>query len=612
MNILGISWGTCSTAALLVNGEVVACTSEERFSRIKNDDRYPKQAIEAVLTLGSMNPSRLDLVVFGGQRFDAKAVLTHKYSGYTVEDRLREEREYWYPKLYEKRDVSYLDVFKDKIDTEQFGGEWERVVAFLKGGNLNHERDFFEEFRCEVVRRHLGVSRDKVHFVNHHRAHACYAYYGSPLRGDKVLVLTADGFGDDENATVSVCKGGSLEFVSRSDNFQVARLYRSMTLLLGMKPDEHEYKLMGLAGYAKPEYYGQAYHVFKSTQFVEGLGFAYRRKPPDLYVYFRELLEGCRFDAIAGALQTYTEEILCQWTRNAVLQSKADRVVFGGGIAMNVKAMMRLANLPEVADLFICPSPSDESLAIGAAYVAMHDHLCQKTENPETILKPLPDAYLGAAASAAEVERTVRGFEGDPAYRIHRGVNSRFLAEALANGKIAGRCIGRSEFGARGLGNRSILADPRSPGTVRKINESVKSRDFWMPFAPTIMLERSDDYLSDRKGMLAPYMTIAFETSSLAREEMVAGLHAGDLTCRPQILDRRHNREYYELLAQFEDITGVGGVLNTSFNLHGEPIVQTPSDAERVFRKSSLDLVALDGFVIEKVGRKQVQSDSVQ
>lgn len=607
MKILSIYWGECSTAALLVDGQIVACQSEERFSRIKNDERYPQRAIEAVLEFGNVNAADLDCVVFAGERFDIKAVLVHKYSGFSISDRLREQKDYFFPRMYERKNPFYGDVFKDKLDINQpyFSPETVRqILHILREGDVDKEVESLKRFRKDVVRSHLGVPSEKVCFAEHHRAHACYAYYGSPLRtrgNEKTLILTADAFGDNCNATIWVVDPDGFRLISRSSNFQGARLYRSMTLLLGMKPDEHEYKVMGLAAYAKPEYYQKAYEVFRNTQYVDGLGFAYSEQPPDLYVYFRDRLEGLRFDTIAGGLQKYTEEILVQWSRNALAASGVDRLVFGGGIAMNVKAMMEIAKLPELREIFVCPSPSDESLAIGAAYLVMHDALVSEGRDPDSYLQPMPNAYLGVESSLEEAKRVAAGFQGDPTYRVREGVDLPYVASRLAEGKIVGRCFGRNEFGARALGNRSILADPRQLVAIRRINESVKNRDFWMPFAPTVLADRADDYLLRRNGGPAPYMTVAFETKPLARRELVAGLHQADFTCRPQILEHVHNPAYFDLIKEFERQTEVGSVLNTSFNLHGEPIVQTPSDAARVFRLSGLDLLLLDGYLIEKV-----------
>lgn len=601
MKVLSIMWGTNSTAALMVGGEVVACASEERFSRLKNDERYPRRAIEAVLQIGGVGAGDLDVVVFAGERFDAKAVLVRKYSQFSVADRLREQTEFWYPKIREGRKVSYLDVFRDKLDTGQYGADWGPLVSRLKADGAEIDDELGQEFRRQTVHRHLGIPPSKVHFVNHHRAHGYYAYYGSPIRSHRAVILTADAWGDDCNATVSLAHGGRITCLSRSNDFLPARLYRSITLLLAMKPDEHEYKVMGLAGYAKGDYLQGPLSVFQNTQFVSDLGFGYREKPADLYFYFKDKLEGYRFDAIAAGVQAYTEGLLAQWAGNALKATGARRLVFGGGAGMNVKAMMAIAMLPEVEDLVVCPSPSDESLAIGAAYVYMHDVLSREGRDPGRALMPLPHAYLGPGLSKSEVTREVEAFRQDRAYSVTENVDAAEIARVLADGLILGRCAGRSEFGARALGNRSILADPRRLGAVRKINEKVKSRDFWMPFAPTILEHRADHYLTGRKDMAATYMTQAFHTSRLAQDDLPAAIHQGDFTCRPQLLSQERNADYYGLLQAFEGITGVGGVLNTSFNLHGEPIVQSAAEAARVFRVSDLDALVLDHALIKKV-----------
>jgi len=606
MKILSIIWEQCSTAAVMIDGEIVACVSEERFSRRKNEDSYPKRAVEYVLQESGLTPGELDFVAFAGERFDPKYTLCHKSSRYSVQDRLREQREYWYPRMYEKREVDYLEVFKDKLDVDQYPGKWDGVVAFLRNGmhSDGEANAFFQEFRRDVVSGHLGIDRRKVVFPHHHRCHALYAYYGSPTRKDRVLVLTADAWGDDMNASVSLGEGGNIRQLSASSNFNLARLYRSMTLLLGMKPDEHEYKVMGLAAYAKPEYFQGPLKVFRDTMFVDGLRFNYHITPPDLYVYFQNLLEGYRFDAIAGALQRYTEEIMVEWTRNCLVAAGAPRLCFGGGIGMNVKAMMEVAKLPELDEIFVCPSPSDESLAIGACYVVVHEKYIEEGLDPRAFLRPLKDAYLGPDLDYREVRQVLAQLASVGGYVIQEKADLADVARAIASGKIVGRCVGRSEFGARALGNRSILADPRNLDVVKVINEKVKSRDFWMPFAPSILEEYAKDYLINSKGLSAPYMTIAFETTPRAWRELRAALHQADLTCRPQVVSREVNPQYHALISAFERFTGVGAVLNTSFNIHGEPIIQSASDALDVLVRSGLDALILADYFIEKKERR--------
>jgi carbamoyltransferase len=557
------------------------------------------------LAAGGIDASGLDAVVFSDFRFDAKAVLVHKYSAFTVQDRIREQRDFWLPRFSRGTSPRFLEVFKDRVDTEQFGGDWNLLIRRLQEEGAEVEDALGQEFRRQAVCNHLGVAPSKVSFVNHHRAHGYHAYYGSPIEKRKVVILTADAWGGDCNATVSLAEEGRITSLSVSTDFLAARLYRSITLLLGMKPDEHEYKLMGLAPYAKPDYVRGPLKVFRETQFVDGLKFGFHEKPSDLYFYFKEKLEGYRFDAIAGALQAYTEDILQQWAANALKETCARHLVFGGGAGMNVKAMMEIAQLPEVEDLFVCPSPSDESLAIGAAYVFMHDHLTEAGHDPRTVLKPLRNAYLGPSLSSEEVRLAIEPFSTNRAYEVVEESDPTVAAKLLSEGKVLARCVGRSEFGARSLGNRSILADPRRSTVVRVINDKIKSRDFWMPFAPTILASRADDYLANRKGMRAPYMTLGFHTTRLAQDELQAALHPADGTCRPQVLEPEQNPSYHELVGAFERLTGVGGVLNTSFNLHGEPIVQSAADAARVFTASGLDGLILDRFLITKVTSSQ-------
>lgn len=609
MKILSITWPS-STAALMINGNIVACVSEERFTRVKNEDMYPYHAINSVLDLGGIDSADLDMVVFAGNRFDVKSVLCHKHSRFSVQDRLREQHEYWYKCLIQKKAVSYFEVFGDKVDTKQYPGEWGKALDFLRNGKQDNSDEFFKDFRRQVVSKHLGIDSKKIIFAHHHRAHGYYAYYGSPLRKDKTLIFTADGWGDDMNASVSLADKGNIKILSTSQNFMIGRLYRYITLLLGMKPDEHEYKVMGLAAYAKPKYYQEPLSVFEKTMYVDGLGFAYKEVPSDLYFYFRDRLEGYRFDSIAGALQQYTQDILTQWVRNAIKATNTKRVCFGGGVAMNIKALMEIANLAEIEEIFVCPTPSDESLAIGAAYVAMHDIYVSKIEDPTKHLRPLRTAYLGPQANKQDIKAIIE-LAVTKGYSVREKPKSEYLAQLLNKGKIIGRCVGRSEFGVRALGNRSILADPRSQEIIQVINERVKCRDFWMPFAPTILREWSNKYLINPKNLKAPHMTIAFDTKDKAWVDLKAGLHPYDRTARPQILAEEENPAYYSLISEFSKIARIGGVLNTSFNVHGEPIVQTPKDAFDVFERTGLNGLLLDGYLIE-CQRKKGNDKSVR
>ena len=605
MKILGIVWEENSTAALIVDGRVVACVSQERFSRKKNDERYPKEAIEYVLKAGNIKPQEIDLVAFATKIWKPYYILTRRYSTASVEDYLKEQKDYWYPRLYKHKNVRYLDVFKDKLDLKQYPYDWRDVLRFIKKddeGVRSSEAEntkFFEDFRRKVVSEHLGINAKKIVFIDHHNGHAFYSYYGSPLRGD-VLIMTADAWGDNISATVNTAHKGEIRRVSVSRNFMLGRLYRYITLYLGMKPNEHEYKVMGLAPYAKEKYFQKALKVFQETQYVKSMEFRHKVKPKDLYFYFKKRLEGERFDAVAGALQKYTEDILVNWVGNAIKKTGLNRICFSGGTAMNVKATMEINKLKSVRGIFVCPSPADESQAIGAAFVVQALWCKKNGINPDKYIKPLSNAYLGPEIHNNEVLELIKKEGIAKKFRVTHGVKPEHIAKLLAKGRIIGRAAGRSEFGARALGNRSILADPRNNDIIRTINEKVKNRDFWMPFAATILEKRAKDYLIGYKECGAPYMTVAFETTPLATKHLRAGLHPSDLTCRPQVLRRGENPDYEKIILTFEKLTGVGGLLNTSFNLHGEPIVQTAGDAFRVFKLSDIDGVILGDVLIEK------------
>ena len=259
---------------------------------------------------------------------------------------------------------------------------------------------------------------------------------------------------------------------------------------------------------------------------------------------------------------------------------------------MNVKANNLILNLPEVEQLFIFPSCGDESLAIGAA-------IAKSLELGEDDIAPLGPLYFGQDFSEEEIQEAIK--EGSREFKVERVEHiDEFVGEQIARGKVVARFSGRMEWGARALGNRSILADARNRDVVMKINEAIKNRDFWMPFAPSILDERADDYIINPKGFYAPYMIMAFPTKEKAKKDLIAALHPYDFTARPQVVKESWNPSYYRILKTFEEITGVGGILNTSFNLHGDSIVCMPQDAIYTFKNSALDALAIGNYYVSR------------
>lgn len=595
MKILGLSLGELTTAALMIDGKIVACASEERWTRNKNDMAYPKNAIDYCLKEGGIKGSDLDVVAIGSLHIPADYQVTKTFSHFSIEDYLRAQREYWYPRLREGKEPRWIDVFKDKIDFDQYPGGWEKAIDFT---NADTQWATYKPFLHNTIANHVGIDKSKIVHYDHHTAHAYYAYYASPIRND-ALIFTADAYGDGLSATISTVKDGKIERITESKTFNLARLYRYMTELLGMKPNEHEYKVMGLAPYSKPYYSDKPYKIFKENLYVDGLEFKYHEKPADMYYYFRDKLEGCRFDGIAGGLQRYVEDMLAEWVTNAARKTGLKKMVFGGGVGMNMKAMHKIGQLPEIEDLFVPPSVGDESLAPGVCYKVMHDE-CEKNGISTDIIAPFQNAYLGSSINEEEVTSMIKNNDIEKNYDVKRNVSSGEVAKLLAEGKVIGRCVGRMEFGARSLGNRSLLANPKHPNIVRKINEKIKNRDFWMPFTPSILMERADEYLVNPKKFFAPYMTVGFDSTEKAQEDIPGALHPADFTARPQMVTKEMNAKYHELISEFDKLTGVGALLNTSFNLHGYPIVRTPEDALHVFKNSDIDAILVGETLIIK------------
>jgi carbamoyltransferase len=328
-----------------------------------------------------------------------------------------------------------------------------------------------------------------------------------------------------------------------------------------------------------------------------------RRKgvPPMLsgYDLIRKLLYRQRFDLVAAGLQQFTEDMLTQWLRNCVRETGIHRVACGGGVFMNVKANKEILSLPEVEELFVFPSCGDETNSIGAAYW-VYAQECLRANQPVDI-EPLGPIYWGRGFDDTEVEITLKQFKGRNEIHYKHVENiERLVAETLARGDVVARAKGRMEFGARALGNRSILARADDLGAVRIINDMIKNRDFWMPFAPAVLAERSTDYYVKPKPMLAPYMIIAFDSVPESRGKHPACQHPYDHTVRPQEVTESWNPDFYRLIKYYEEITGEAIILNTSFNLHGYPIVYQPAEAIDVFDRSGLRYLALGNWWVWK------------
>ena len=565
MKILGIHDGHNSGATLLENGKIIASVCEERLSRMKNDVGYPRKAVEDVLKIGNCNSSDIDFVALATKHLHGRDF----YLGWE-----------WYRKG-EKEQV------KDKKNENERG-------RYLLEERLNERKN--------EIATHLGILSDKISVVEHHFCHAAAAYFGSPwsTNKEKVLVLTSDGSGDGICATVNIGEGGKIKRIADTkSSASLGKIYSRITYLLGMKPWEHEYKVMGLAPYADEKGVEKSFKVLNELIEIDDGSLVFKTKKSFgmnyCYPYLKEKLENHRFDWIAGGIQKLNEEIMLKWVKNILKETGLRKIAAGGGSFMNVKSNMRIAELDGVDDIFVFPSCGDESVSIGAAYFVYAEQVKNKAS---TALK---NNYFGARFEDSDIALAIEKTNARGKYNVVREdfINKK-VAHLLSSGEIVARFSGRMEWGARALGNRSILMDPRNKDGVRILNMAIKQRDFWMPFAPTVLSERQHDYLVNKKGLKSPYMAMAFETTEKGRSYLGAAIHPYDFTARPQILESDFNPGYYDLLKEFEKLTGIGAVLNTSFNLHGEPVVYSPEDAISVFERSGLKHLSLGNYHISK------------
>ncbi len=568
IHLLGIHDGHNCGATLTRNGVVVASVSEERLTRRKNEVGYPARAVEEVLRLGGVSARELDEVVYASLFMHGKSYLT--------------DLEPWYR----------VGLAEQRAARSQ-PKEYQKIV--------------FERRRQERVKEvcdHLEIDAGRVAFLDHHLCHVAAAYYTSPYahEGKPVLGLTCDGSGDNLAGSVSVCRDGRIErLASISRHASIGKVYSRVTMLMGMTPWEHEYKIMGLAPYADRERADRAAEPLRGLLRISDDGLRIEQAGElsmnYCYQYLREVFEAKRFDVIAGAVQLFTEEMLTKWIASCIRETGIADIVCGGGVFMNVKANMLIAQLPEVASMYVMPSAGDESLSIGACLWRYHE----RRGAPDGAERPLDSLYLGGGFGRAEERAAIEAeLKGCDVEILETPDVDTLTADYLADGKTVARCRGRMEWGARALGNRSILSSAHDRQVVTRINDAIKQRDFWMPFAPSIREESAGRYIDDPKDLRPYYMTHAFPAKRQGYADLTAASHPRDRTIRPQVVTREANPDYHRLITRFEERTGRGVVLNTSFNLHGFPIVNSPADAIRVMKRSDLEYLALGHFMIRK------------
>ena len=552
---IGVHDGHNASVALLRDGRLEFALQEERLTRVKNQGDAPAGAARMALQAARPNAGSTPVGLNG------------HYMNYGQWRRETIQADY-------ERSSPWKQRLKNTVV--------DRVYQEIKAAERVYEL------------AEAGFERKQMRPVEHHQAHAAAAYYTSPFGGAKTLVLTCDGSGDRLAATVSIGQRSSLHRIAEvSEHDSIGRLYALVTRYLGMSPLEHEYKVMGLAPYGSSRLFEEWFEFPRQNP----LTWRRRKGLPSMYAasdLVRRALAGQRFDAIAAGAQSLLEHVLTTWVRNAVRETGIRRITCSGGVFQNVKANLAVLELPEVEEMYVFPSCGDESNSIGAA--------CALAARAGETIQPLGPLYFGDEITDHEALDAL-----EPAAHAGR-LRCSFtapiepvIAQALARGCIVARAAGKAEFGARALGNRSILASASSLRAVRTLNESIKRRDFWMPFAPSVLAERAFEYYEKPKPVASPYMMFAFRSKPARRAAFAAAQHPHDLTTRPHEVREHHNPGYYRLLQEYEARTGEGILLNTSFNLHGEPMVYRAHDAVDVFLRSGLQHMALANWWVEKI-----------
>jgi len=602
MNILGISCFYHESAATLIrNGKIIAAAAEERFTRIKHDNNFPTNAIKFCLQTGKITAKNLSYVVF-------------------------------YEKPFIKFERIILTILSEAPFTRSLF-----VESFL---NLILEKLWIKN----IITENLKIDKDKVLFVPHHVSHAASAYFVSPFI--EAATLTLDGVGEWTTATIGAGEGNKLN-IYKEIKFphSLGLLYSTFTAFLGFEVNDGEYKVMGMAPYGKPKYVETVKKLIKtidSSFWLDLDYFSYQKsikksfnekfcalfgepRPKDTHFFttstaypsyfgekpknFRGLAAKNQYYAdIAASIQKVTEEIILDLARYAHQETKKENLCFAGGVGLNSVANGRLTAETPFNKLFVQPAAGDDGGSLGAAFYVWN-HILGKQKN-----FVLENAYFGKSYREKEIKKFLEQKKIKYDYFGNEEKLIEYIAESINQGLVVGWFQGSFEWGPRALGNRSILADPRREEMKDIVNTKIKFREPYRPFAPVVLEEQAKNYFDidlEQNEYPARFMLVVAPVLKSKQKEIPAVVHV-DGSGRLQTIKKEENPRYYSLIEKFFQKTKVPILLNTSFNLKGEPIVNSPENAYNTFRKSGLDLLVLEKFVIKKMGESEVIKKSKQ
>tara|TARA_B100001123_G_C15342362_1_gene1035547 strand:- start:6957 stop:8768 length:1812 start_codon:yes stop_codon:yes gene_type:complete len=582
MIILGINDTHDASACILKNGEIISAIAEERCQRLKNIAGFPYFATKEVLKEANLKKNQIDIVAVANINL-TQTNLWSLNSNFQISDFIKLNRDYFYKWIYTKNRPKLIDIFPNYKPKGKYFYPLKKIPFITSHESNKKINKNMNLLRLNYISKFLKIDKSKIFFFDHHHCHSLYSYFFSKKRFNHCAIVTADGGGDGKYDSVSIVKNNKFKTVSHSRTNLIGKFYSSITLLLGMNPSRHHYKVMGLAPYCKPYHKKKPLKVFLEAMRVKNLKFVRNKNLRDYYFYFKDRLEDCRFDGIAGGLQEFTEIRLKEWFRNIYKKYKVKKFIFNGGVANNVKANKILTEQKFIEDLFVPPGPGDENLSIGAAFAYINNVLGFK--KAKHYIKKVESAYLGTSISKKNFDNFRKNNLIRKNYFAIKDFNQKKAAKLVASGETIVFCNGKMEFGARALGARSFLSDPSNLKAKKKLNDLIKKRDFWMPFTPSILEEDYSKYIVNPKKITSEYMTIAFDTTKKGQSHLKAAIHPEDLTVRPQMVRHKINPSYYNLIKEFKKITGIGAVLNTSLNLHEKPIVSKPVDIINEFLK---------------------------
>jgi len=564
------------SACLVDDGEILAYVEEERITRDKHaHGEFPVNAVTECLEIAGADLT--DVAAIGLSRnYDNRK----KATGRLARRALRSTHT---PLVERLHDATILPL-KQRVT--------------MTNGTLR-------SLTRTKLARHLGTDADSVppvQCLNHHRTHAASAFYPSGF--DEALVVSLDNYGGHLSTVVYKGSGDELVSIKSFPRFNsFGRFYSDITDFLGFRRSNGEGKVMGLAPYGREDAnigrviadyieYGDGEYNTEALTYRE-TGDAVRKLERDLAVeqrYWREEIRQVHKD-IAYHAQATVEAAVSDLVAHYLDRTGAENVCLAGGVALNCKMNKRIRELPGVSDMFVQPAANDAGGSIGAA-------LALSVANGSTAAE-MRHPYHGTRYTTAEIREELDSLK--VSYEVLDDVEAK-AASLIADGRLVGWFQGAMEGGPRALGNRSILADPRSVDSRDRVNRHVKHREEWRPFAPSMLRAEADRFLDGAISKAAYFMIDTYETTERAREEIPAVLHPEDETTRPQIVDADRNERYHGLLRELKAETGVGAVLNTSFNDSGEPIVRTPREAVRDFYSMGLDDLVIGDVLVQKDG----------